>query len=993
MNKNLINLAEYRDILLTAEMAAWLHMIGKYSKEFIGGDFSTASQLPKGISENLARLFKEDLLQNFCKKLPIQDFQTSLIIEEFISKHALGNSDMKKEVNVFNKLLNDSHGRGSGTEKGLLRRDAYSYQNNSSIRISTAFGYEAEPIDVNEIDLSSKKLYTFIENAIVEVKKLLQNSKTDNLKKWNVLRREVINVLNKHFTKAIGDTRRPINDVTLWDQTVSSVAFFRSDLAEVFINGYKDPFDRKYTFRYLYMTFDGEKYLGKGIGIGDIASRRKLIDKAFDRVKLIIEVEYPLGLEIYRDTNGITFLIPKLSEELKIDDLIIKEGNTLKQRISDEVIAITNGEITPYFYISEKSSRNLYNLGSMISKKPEGNIPSLKLRNNWIHEAEVCSSCLIKPVDSTSTRNKKKKLCEECSKRITNRAKQWFNNRKEQTIWIDEIADSNSKVALIACSFSLGNWVNNTENLSTFRNLKKNKEINFSFSEFMNDFTKFGKLQKMSNFKKIVNRYILDALKTTDGLYDFIVKSEDLGYNRILKKHEKLALSIWRKPPSFARIRRVWETTSRFWNDALAEIREKIVDTKNARLIIKVKSDNINHLDNNNAYEVETNGARFTVFLYKNYFENGVETAECIVIENPYLLAQKMGLDEKQNDLINNVINEIKKKIYGKTIRFYDPNSPSRVLVDSEVYDFEIDTCSYSPVIEITKDPERFMVLVPANKALEIAKTIKEKYEKEMGKVRNRLPLNLGIVYAKYHTALPAIMDAGRRLMRINNKEEKWTLTERPEEYSDHFELSFENGQIWKIPSKMGDCSEDIWYPYFYVVNEDKDELGSRPLSFKGPSGDWLIHVSELKKGDKILVIPSYFDFEYLSSASQRFEISYDDKNRRRSNGRKQRPYYLDELNDIEKVWETLSTKLSNSQIKKMNSLVEKRRRDWADSLKDNDESFIAYIEYVINNLKWKSPLEDKERKKIIDFCINGKLADVLEIHMSILKDKSEVAG
>ncbi len=83
------------------------------------------------------------------------------------------------------------------------------------------------------------------------------------------------------------------------------------------------------------------------------------------------------------------------------------------------------------------------------------------------------------------------------------------------------------------------------------------------------------------------------------------------------------------------------------------------------------------------------------------------------------------------------------------------------------------------------------MVLVPADKALEAAKKIKEKYEKEMGKVRNRLPMNLGIVYAGYHTALPAIMDAGRRLMQINNEEKTWTLIKQPEEFADYFEFDF----------------------------------------------------------------------------------------------------------------------------------------------------------------------------------------------------------
>lgn len=191
----------------------------------------------------------------------------------------------------------------------------------------------------------------------------------------------------------------------------------------------------------------------------------------------------------------------------------------------------------------------------------------------------------------------------------------------------------------------------------------------------------------------------------------------------------------------------------------------------------------------------------------------------------------------------------------------------------------------------------------------------------------------------------------------------------------------------------MGDCSEDVWYPYFYVVDKDKDEIEfkKRSLSFKGPTGKWLVHVSELEKGDEVLVTPSYFDYEYLSSASQRFEISYNNDGKRRSKDRSQRPYYLDYLDEIERVWTILSTRLSNSQMKKLNTLVEEKRREWALSSENEDNTFKSYVENVVDNLKWKQSLAKHEKEKLVDFCVNRKLSDVLEIHMSILKDKSEV--
>jgi hypothetical protein len=77
--------------------------------------------------------------------------------------------------------------------------------------------------------------------------------------------------------------------------------------------------------------------------------------------------------------------------------------------------------------------------------------------------------------------------------------------------------------------------------------------------------------------------------------------------------------------------------------------------------------------------------------------------------------------------------------------------------------------------------------------------------------------------------------------------------------------------------------------------------------------------------------------------------------------------------------------------MKKLNTLVEEKRREWALSSENEDNTFKSYVENVVDNLKWKQSLAKHEKEKLVDFCVNRKLSDVLEIHMSILKDKSEV--
>src|SRR5437868_7742591 len=51
---------------------------------------------------------------------------------------------------------------------------------------------------------------------------------------------------------------------------------------------------------------------------------------------------------------------------------------------------------------------------------------------------------------------------------------------------------------------------------------------------------------------------------------------------------------------------------------------------------------------------------------------------------------------------------------------------------------------------------------------------IKEQYEEQMGKVHNLLPITGGIVFAGRRTPLPAILDAGRRMLKQLESNEVW---------------------------------------------------------------------------------------------------------------------------------------------------------------------------------------------------------------------------
>jgi hypothetical protein len=198
----------------------------------------------------------------------------------------------------------------------------------------------------------------------------------------------------------------------------------------------------------------------------------------------------------------------------------------------------------------------------------------------------------------------------------------------------------------------------------------------------------------------------------------------------------------------------------------------------------------------------------------------------------------------------------------------------------------------------------------------------------------------------------------------------------------------------------MGDGSEDHWYPYFFT---DAAPDGTRRM-FQSPDGCCqLIHVGDLKSDgtDKVIVQPSTFDFEFLNSAAQRFEISYNKEGKRRSRERQARPYYLEEIEDFLKIWERLENGLATSQIKTLGELIETKRREWFDESallddekrKQRDKTFEQFVKDAINNAAWKKDKRPKgdEFDGFLQAALRGQLVDVIELFMQILKQKSNV--
>lgn len=143
---------------------------------------------------------------------------------------------------------------------------------------------------------------------------------------------------------------------------------------------------------------------------------------------------------------------------------------------------------------------------------------------------------------------------------------------------------------------------------------------------------------------------------------------------------------------------------------------------------------------------------------------------------------------------------------------------------------------------------------------MEIAHQIRDEYAKQFGKVQNRLPLFLGLVFFPRKMPLVAVMDAARRMLNVPLKEEQWAVECcRPDGQGLHCYVRLSQGEhrlVWEVPVKMGDnTTEDAWYPYVFIERFADGTPDDRKYRFQH-NGRWLVHVNDLKEGDMVHVAP-----------------------------------------------------------------------------------------------------------------------------------------
>jgi hypothetical protein len=400
-----------------------------------------------------------------------------------------------------------------------------------------------------------------------------------------------------------------------------------------------------------------------------------------------------------------------------------------------------------------------------------------------------------------------------------------------------------------------------------------------------------------------------------------------------------------------------------------------------------------------------------------------------LTTDNLNYFANQLGLDTPEKlvgKLKDKTLEILEPSVFLKSSQPIASNS-SQTSLKVSIEEVKWTNDGYQPAISLLTEPSLCLMLIPADKALELTRQVKKEYEQQMGRVRDRLPLSIGLVFCNRRTPIRTVLEAGRAMLNLSGQFdthngkgwEDWRLMKKDNSGSP-CKLEFDNGITWHIPVVAGDGSKkDDWYPRMY--QGDRWEQ-------KQPK-----HVSDLAvrndrmpkdKGAKLWIRPSRFDFEFLDTTARRFEIYYDEKTGRRP--RRTRPFCLEDLDRFDTLWKILYNNLETSQRHQViYATIEATRETWYGLDQDTaekqervekDQVFRRFVADTLANATWtkdktewwqsrkewrrklieageasvndRVPEELVIAKQLIDAGVRGELADLAELHMEILKQR-----
>jgi CRISPR-associated Csx11 family protein len=1005
-------------MLLACEAIGWLHMTGKAHRDFLRAHGGS------GVEYDDLRWHEQEIspfpwseyfawLKNGSWNIPQDKWPSSLT--DFLTKHRAASDGVLG-------LLQAAHGMASGIEKNIPASTAgYLKQDATHMWLCSPFGHPVRNLLADPPWLLApggrEELLERVSALLQQLKELGSIPCQDPIHWWR-WREEAIGPygwLRQAFLSTVAETRVPNNDVTLWDQSYVAAALFKSAVAGAVLveKNFEWGNNSKQQTRWRVLTvgFGTRHYEARAVKIGDWVGAQRDIERFFDGVRKLIEVDLAIGSLVYRDDEMLVFTFPGRREDGKgsLDD---NTANELCKAIEKKVRAVAfraRLETPPLCRLSE-STRSFV---AMVQELPDSRRElAVPIHRSWRikktdaqfeafgirHVCPVCQVRLNEPRPAAQTENARKSyLCRVCRDRRRGRLDAWLSGEGD-TIWISEAADENDRVALLSLSFDIDPWLEG-EHVDSLRaqSLPYWKQHNAKVARSIeNQVIRWNTLhpqvaldgyfqKRLANpprnvatdsvLRQIIpgleEEFSADQSRSTSGkqtpqvtfqrLFQRLV--EDRATQVVWSTHHAenakwFVFQSFRKLPSPGRVYRFWRASEAFFDELLKEFRGIAASHPNPwrrrRLCLVPHEQTAQEWEDRETYAGQWREGPFEVVYCadRNEFLTIGNLARCLEATETATKLEQQEIELKGDD------GQVKK------LKIQSAREPERLGV-------------YAPVIPLEQTPRRFRVLVPLDRVTPCIETAIAKWREEFARVWDRMPLRMGVVAFPRLTPFQAVIEAARNLEDAIDRDgcETWRVLEcRTREGLTALSLERKDGrsELVLVPVRLPDGREDVFYPYARV-----EERALRfPRDFQHPNGQVYRHMADLRPGDGIKVDASRITSAFLDTTSRRFDAP--------------RVWPLADFERMRATWDLLvCNSPSLTALRGAWSEIEERGRNWRDTegawLAGSKDEWLPLARAILND---RLRIKGAALEALADAAGAGILAWALEWHLTWLKER-----
>lgn len=406
---------------------------------------------------------------------------------------------------LLTHLMNRSHHGASGGEK----QDIYTLQQSLPLYLATPLGYEQPAPDTIRYDEIKKKVEDVVQKYLDPHNLQDPFPLGEFMRELERFMRQILGDtqrgLNDVTVWDIGHSGMAFLKAGIWTLTK------RASLSHDDLNDGKNPNHPRW--RLWRVGLNGLDFLTGAVSVADLRVRQRKLRSYLDRVRYFAEEVFPVATEIYRDENGGIYVFPdcdRNSGEFQTFERLYgyvfrnkpwaqtvpdeaQKSNEMKKAVEEK---FQNGDVLSLSEIfglcpaNEVYDEKLHNhpecrrwsfqspdtspryIGDKVREwieKPVAAEPAPEAFTEVVQD-DLCPYCGVRPIGGGGQligklpeeekrffepKARQRKTCRVCMAERGWVTQKWWREENFSTIWVDEVADANGRVALMVGEFGV----------------------------------------------------------------------------------------------------------------------------------------------------------------------------------------------------------------------------------------------------------------------------------------------------------------------------------------------------------------------------------------------------------------------------------------------------------------------------------------------------------------------------------------------------------